>query len=275
MKLFSMLLASLAIGITSTASADEDEARTTTSLSDIRLYTGTGMLFSDKDGAAIQRYNVYFMPRLSFHDRLYIAPRVNLSTIDLSLRQPRDLPLDVDLSLPWQMSLGFDLRYRHPLLRWLDLTIFYQFEFPTSSNKATIDAFALHRQEDAPDVNITLDQAQERISVVHTWRHFALGATLTAHVGWWHPFIDVGYLSTVGRLAVDFDPGMTELLRAAKVNPDRFYDTSIESVYYSAGSEFDLGKHFRIRTQATVIILDDAWIVNADTALVIPIGITN
>lgn len=274
MKILSALLALIALGVTSPAMADEDASvPTPPSLRSIRLDVGTGLLFSNKDDTAIQRYNVYFMPRLSFHDRVYIAPRINLSTIDLSLRQPRGLPLDVDMSLPWQMSLGFDLRYRHPLLRWLDLTVFYQFEFPTSNNVAKIEGFKIYPKEGQPDVNITLDQVQDHIAIVHTWRHFALGATLMAHAGWWHPFIDVGYTSTVGRLSVDFEREATDLLGAAGVNPERFYDTSLESIYYSAGSEFDVGGGFRLRLQTTVVVLDDSWVVNTDGAIVIPINV--
>jgi hypothetical protein len=270
MRIICVALALLATSAAAQAHA-QDAPDQSSSLSDVQLNVGSGLLFSNRDDTAIQRYNVYFMPRLSFHDRVYIAPLINLSTIDLALRQPRDLPLDVDMTLPWQMSLGFDLRYRHPLLRWLDLTVFYRFEFPTSNNEAKIDGFKIHPQEGAPDVNVTLDQVRKHISVVHTWRHFDLGATLTAHVGWWHPFIDIGYTSTVGRLAVDFEQEATDLLGSAGINPDRFYDTSLQSMYYAAGSEFDIGGDFRLRFQGTVVFLSDSWVVNTDTALVIPL----
>lgn len=269
MKVLSALFALVLLGISSTASAEETPA--TTSLSSVRLDVGTGLLFSNKDNAAIQRYNVYFMPRLSFHDRVYVAPRVNLSTIDLSLHQPKNLPLDVEMSLPWQMSMGFDLRYRHPLLRWLDATVFYQFEFPTSGNEAKIGGFKIYPQEGKPEVHLTLDQLKDHVSVTHTWRHFALGAQLMAHVGWWHPFINVGYTSTIGRLAVNFDQQATDLLGAVGVNPDRFYETSLTSIYYAAGSEFDIGGDFRLRLETTAVATSDAWVVNVDTALVIPI----
>jgi hypothetical protein len=257
----------------SAAPASAEDAPATPSLTSVQLDVGTGMLFSNKDDTAITRYNVYFVPRLSFHDRLFVAPRMNLSTIDLELRQPKDLPLDVDLTLPWQMSMGFDLRYRQPLLTWLDLKLFYLFEFPASNNEAKITGFTLHPIEGAPDVRVTLDQVQDHISVTHTWRHMEIGATLMAHVGWWHPFLDIGYTSTVGRLSVDFDQEAADLLGSANIHPDRFYDTVLQSVYYAAGSEFDIGGDFRIRLKTTAVVLKDSWVVNADTAILIPIDL--
>jgi len=262
------LLAVLCFPLSARAEGDD----TTDGGNRLRLETGFGILTSQSDDTGITQMHVGFAPEFTFGGgRFTIAPFFAMGTTSIDLRQKGGMPFDTSLTLPWQPSLGARLGVRLFRYEWFDLSLRGEFEFPLSENSAYISSFT--PQGDLAALDIDIDTLRNHVTVSHLWTRAAVTARLGAHVGWWHPYVDVGLLHIDSRLAVQFDEEALALLNGADVSPDRYYSDSYSSFYYLVGSDFDLGHGFGLRVGVTLLPTDNSVFFRAEAGLLIPISL--
>lgn len=235
----------------------------------IRLETGFGGLWSNASDAQITQLQFTIAPEFTYRGTFFIAPMLRMTQTTIDLRENPDLPFDASLSLPWQPSLGARVGLHLFRYRWFRMSVRGEFEFPLGLNEAHVTSFTPRGA--LTDVPIDVDTLRNHVTVTHNWRRVAGVLTLSADVAWWHPYVDLGVLSIESRLAANFDPEATELLRTAEVNPQRFYDNSVTTFYYAVGSRFDLGRGFGLRVNATLLPASDNMLFAADGAFIVPL----
>ena len=232
--------------------------------------TGTAM-HTRTEKYVLSQYSLLFTPEYEWRERLVLTALLRMSTASLTMKGPDGMPFDATLSLPWQVSLGAGVRYRVWSHKYVDLSLFGEFEFPLGENEAHIDSFELKGDAAAfvPDTEVL----RSHIKVRHLWRRIHVGTTARGHFGRWRPFIEVGYVNGENRITASFDQEATDLFNQANITPKRHYDNDQSSFMYSLGTDVDVGYGIRLKAVATVIPLSDGVFVTGNLGIIVPIDI--
>ncbi|MEY4744131.1 MAG: hypothetical protein RL272_76 [Candidatus Parcubacteria bacterium] len=267
MKLLAGIACVAALCISSVARADEPSAAPP--VFSARLEAGFGTWVSRAPDTNVLQMRFTLAPEFSYRDRLRVAPFIRMTTTNIDLLQRDGMPFDASLSLPWEPSLG--ARVTVDMIRFwrLHLIATGEFEFPLGENRAWIGSFTPRGA--ISDVRVDIDTLRNHVTVGHQWRSVQGALRLQGDFfGWWHPYLDLGYMYIDSRLAVNFDAQATQLLATANAHPSRYYDSSTSSFYYMLGSEFDLGRGFGLRLNATVLPTSDRLFFAGEANLLIP-----
>lgn len=266
MKLLAGLACAAALCVSSVAHADEPSA--TPPEFSARLEAGFGTWVARGPDTNVLQMRFTIAPEFSYRDRLRIAPFVRMTSTNIDLMQKDGMPFDASLSLPWEPSLG--ARVTVDMVRFwrLHLIALGEFEFPLAENHAWIRSFT--PRDGISDVHVDIDTLRNHVTVGHQWRSVQGALRLQGDFAWWHPYIDLGYLYIDSRLAVNFDAQATQLLTTADVHPSRYYDSSMSTFFYMVGSEFDLGRGFGLRVNATLLPTSDRLFFAGEASLLVP-----
>ena len=265
MKPIAGIVFAAALACAKTARADD------TSVPSAHLETGFGTWVASGTDNSIHQTRFTLAPVFDFKNRLRLAPFVRLTTTDVELLQKNNMMFDASLALPWQPSLGG--RFSYDVIKaWrLHFILVGEFEFPLGENRGRIDSFTPKGQ--IADQHIDLETLRNHVTIDHRWNSFQGALRVKGDFGWWHPYVDVGYMSISGRLAVNFDSTAISLLKNANISPDRQYDASGKSLFYMIGSEFDLGKGFSIRLNGTVLPSANSAFYAGEVYFVFPLNL--
>lgn len=255
-----------ALCIASVARADEPSA--TPPDFSARLEAGFGTWVARGPDINVLQMRFTLAPEFSYRDRLRIAPFIRMTSTNIDLMRKDGMPFDASLSLPWEPSLG--ARVSVDMVRFwrLHLLAVGEFEFPLGENHAWIGSFTPRGK--ISDVRIDIDSLRNHVTVGRQWRSVQGALRLQGDFSWWHPYVDLGYLYIDSRLAVNFDEQATQLLTTANVHPSRYYDSSTSTFFCMIGSEFDLGRGFGLRVNATLLPTSDRLFFAGEANLLIP-----
>lgn len=267
MKLIAALAFAAAFGASSVANAQEP--RPTPPDFSARLETGFGTWVSRGSDTNVLQMRFTLAPEFSYRNRLRVAPFIRMTTTDIDLMQKNGLPFDASLSLPWQPSLGARVSVDMVQFWRLHLIAMGEFEFPLGENRAWLSSFTPRGEIANAPVNI--DSLRNHVAVDHQWRSVQGNLRLLGDFGWWHPYVDLGYMYIDSRLAVTFDAEASQLLATAHTTPDRFYNSGESTFFYMLGSEFDLGRGFGLRLNATLLPTSDRVFFAGEANLLIPL----
>lgn len=269
MKLTAAVAFVATLGISSVASAQETHAPPPDFSA--RMEAGFGTWVSRGGDTNVLQMRFTLAPEFSYRDRLRIAPFIRMTTTDIDLLQKNGLPFDASLSLPWQPSLGARISVDMVQFWRLHLIAMGEFEFPLGQNRAWLSSFT--PRGELADTHVNIDSLRNHVAVDHQWRTVQGNLRLLGDFGWWHPYIDLGYLYVDSRLAVNFDGEASELLSTANVTPDRFYNSGDSTFFYMLGSEFDLGRGFGLRINATFLPTADRVFFAGEANLLVPLNL--
>ncbi len=259
------LLASLSSSLP--AYAEEESTKKNSA----ELETSFNVWISREPNTSVMQTQFSMQPIFLFRDRLTLAPILHVTSMNIDLHGKKNVPFDVTLSLPPQLSLGGKIGFKFLTLDWFSITAQGEFEFPLSENRAEITE--LVTRDELTKVPLSLETVQNHVMITHEWRRISFNLRLAANVDWWTPFVDVGFLSNSGRLAVTFDPAMNALLNTTKVTTDRFYDTSQSSPYYMLGSIFNIGGGFKFSLKIALLPSSDKIFFAGEGGITIPLNL--
>ena len=234
-----------------------------------RLEGGFGTWISRGGDTNVLQMRFTIAPEFSYMNRLRIAPFIRMTTTDIDLLQKNGLPFDASLSLPWQPSLGTRLSVDMVQFWRLHLIAMGEFEFPLTQNRAWLSSFT--PRGELADTHVNIDSLRNHVAVDHQWRTVQGNLRLMGDFGWWHPFVDLGYMYVDSRLAVRFDGEASQLLSTANVTPDRFYNSGESTFFYMLGSQFDLGRGFGLRINTTFLPTDTRIFFAGEASLLVPL----
>lgn len=260
-----------AIALTMASAARAEEPTVSTDRSSANLEVGYGMTHFREDDNRIRQSRLTLAPEFLLGSRLRLAPIMRMTTTSIDLLQKNSMSFDASLSFPWQPSLGSRLSYNAVDYGRLHLDIIGEFEVSLGQNRAWLSSFT--PRGDIAKLDINVDTLRNHVTVDHDWRTMQLTARLRGDFGRFHPYVDLGYLSMNGRLAVNFDGTATGMLRDAKLSPNRFYDNGSSSLYYMVGMKIDLGKGIAFRAAGTLLPASDYTIYVGEATLIFPLDI--
>lgn len=276
-----LLMTILAVTLCPSAAMAEDDASKTSTAPvpyqeltpehDFRLGTSYGMMYSKSDKYRLYTHNILFTPEYEWDGRLVVTGLLRMTTATINMHGAIETPFDVQLSLPWQVSIGAGLRYRVWRHKYVDFSIYGEFEFPLTENRADIDSFELYG--DAAQYMPDVDTLRRHTEVRHLWRRLSVGTTVRGHFGRWRPWIDLGYVNAQNRIVATFDKEASDLFAQAKISPKRFYDNDQSSFSYAIGTDVDVSYGIRLRISATAVPTSDGVYAQGEIGLVIPISI--
>jgi hypothetical protein len=237
---------------------------------DTNLITDFGLIVSDTGKEKVFRPHLLAAPEIVYDGFLRITPFLRLGSVLLEVEGPASAPFEADLQIPWQLSVGSNLRCRVLQLAMFDFAIYGEFEFPLSQATARINTFRL--EDEKSGLLLNAEDVRHHVDVKYDWRRVMAGLSVQAHFGRWHPFLDFGYLHSPGRLEVIVDDQIGELLRAADAEPQIFYDAVQSTPYAVLGTELTLSGRYDIHARITVAPVDDGWLFFGEIGLRVPLG---
>lgn len=269
MKLFAVF--PLAAGLLFLASSAHAEGATDEEGRRARLAASVGVMSShDKENSVI-RNRFTLSPEFAFGGRLIVAPLIRLNSTMIGLRESNGLPFNLSLALPWQPTLGARADYRLFDVWRLSFNLRGEFESPLGENQARIESYVPKRM--LVQVPIDIDLLRSHVQIDHLWRSASGSLMISARIGRFRPFVELGYMVIDSSLMVTFDKQTSSLLASAKVHPNRFLNNGISSPFYMAGLHVDLGRGFQLRLGGALFAYDDMRFLAAEGTLAIPIGI--
>lgn len=242
-----------------------------TSASSVRLETGFGTWVSHGSDSNLRQTRFTLAPEFDYANKLRLAPFVRMTDTEIDLLQKNDMSFDASLSLPWQPSLGARVSYDVFQAWRLHFILVGEFDIPLGENRARIESFTPRGK--IADQQIDLEALRNHVTIDHRWRTLQGALRVKGDIGWAHPYVDLGYMSIDGRLAVNFDQTSSTMLKGANLSPDRHYDAGGNSFYYMVGTEIDLGKGFQLRLNGTMIPTGSRTFYAGEAFLVIPLNL--